>query len=106
LIHFEAPALAGPDRAAVGALVQTQDAGLAAVDAAFALPDPGAKPVAQLPALALPEDDGERQTPETPRVSWPLWFVLLVAAAGGGAVWQAAGQNLSEEEPRNHPAVG
>jgi uncharacterized delta-60 repeat protein len=73
---------------------ESPDAGLAAVDAALLLIGAGEKPVIDPETPLLASETREQQSQQQRGVSWPLWFVLLVAASGGGAAWQASAGGL------------
>jgi hypothetical protein len=88
LIDSDVVALAAT-RAVSGTANETTspDAGLAAVDAAFGL-------LAHEENLAsglLPADSRDAQPAQWRGNGWPMWFVLLAAASGGGAVYACPG---------------
>jgi uncharacterized delta-60 repeat protein len=97
----------GPDgdELAPSLSAEVHDAGLAAVDAAFALAASGVKrdPLADgIEEDFLPADSADRHSQRPRSVSWPLWLVLLVAASSGGAAWQGSGRmvGLAGDRPR------
>jgi hypothetical protein len=102
LIQGEAAALAYTRQAAEPVTAnESRDAGLAAVDAAFALTGRGERPATDLTTRALPPDSTELNPPQRRGVCLPLFFVLLVAASGGGAALQGAVQYLPSRRSTN-----
>ncbi len=104
LIGSEAPALTATTAAGDSATENTcPDAGLAAVDAAFGLLAQE-KNLTDVVRGPLPADSRDAQRPQWRRIECPMWFVLLVAASGGGAVYacpglrRTAGSNRGDSE--------
>ncbi len=86
------------------------DPGLAAVDAAFGLLAQEEKP-ANLAMGSVPAGSRGEQSPQRRGISWPMWFVLVVAASGGGAAYACPGfrrstTKLTSSNMRIFPAGG